>query len=260
MERRGLITLLGTGGSAGVPVISCHCPTCSSLSPYNKRLRPSALMQIANKNLLLDAGPDVRAQLLREKIDHIDGLMITHPHYDHVGGLDELRVFFFKNESPLPCLLSEATLRDVQERYSYLFKKKSTNYTARFEFQPIPLGAASVKFLGLDVQPLLFYQGGMEVTGYRIGNLAYVCDIREYDPSLFDHLEGIEILILSALRQTPSHVHFSIEEAIAFASKTKAKKTYFTHIAHEIEHEKTALLLPEGVFLGFDGLQVEFTA
>lgn len=259
MPEKGLITLLGTGASAGVPMIGCHCATCSSLSPYNKRLRPAALIDARGKRLLLDAGPDVRDQLLREKIDHIDGLLLTHPHYDHIGGLDELRVFFFQSQKELPCLLSTTTYSEVQERYPYLFGKgRSTNYTARFDFTTVSSGEP-IHFLGLDLRTLLFYQGGMEVTGYRLGSFAYVCDIHEYEASLFDQLQGVEILIVSALRQTPSHVHFSVGEAIEFAQRVGATKTYFTHIAHELDHEEVEKSLPEGIHLGFDGLQIEFT-
>jgi len=259
VPEKGLITLLGTGGSAGVPMIGCHCSTCTSLTPYNKRLRPAALIDAKGKRLLLDAGPDVREQLLRERVDHIDGLLLTHPHYDHIGGLDELRVFFFKSQKELPCLLSKTTHSEVQERYPYLFGGgRSKNYTARFDFMPVKSGE-SAHFLGLDLGTLLFYQGGMEVTGYRLGSLAYVCDIHEYESSLFDHLEGVEILILSALRESPSHVHLSVDEAIAFAQRVGAKQTYFTHIAHELEHEKASKKLPDGIQLGFDGLQIEFT-
>lgn len=257
MPEKGLITLLGTGASAGVPVIGCHCETCTSLSPYNKRLRPAAIISARGKQLLLDAGPDVRDQLLREKVDHIDGLLLTHPHYDHIGGLDELRVFFFKSQKELPCLLSKTTFSEVQERYPYLFGKgKSKNYTARFDFTTVTSGEPA-HFLGLDLGTLLFYQGGMEVTGYRLGTFAYVCDIHEYDASLFDQLQGVEILILSALRETSSHVHLSVSEAIEFAKKVGAKKTYFTHISHELEHATISKDLPEGIHMGFDGLQIE---
>lgn len=239
-------------------MIGCHCPTCSSLSPYNKRLRPAALVEVRGKRVLLDAGPDVREQLLRQKIDHIDGLLLTHSHYDHIGGLDELRVFFFKSEKELPCLLSKTTHQEIKERYPYLFGAgRSKNYTARFDFMTVEPGELA-HFLGLDLGTLLFYQGGMEVTGYRLGKLAYVCDIHEYAPSLFDQLQGVDTLILSALRETASHVHLSLGEAIEFAQKVDAKKTYFTHIAHELEHEKASKDLPEGMHLGFDGLQIEF--
>jgi phosphoribosyl 1,2-cyclic phosphate phosphodiesterase len=258
MPETGVMTLLGTGGSAGVPMIGCHCPTCTSPSPYNKRFRPAALLRIAGKTLLLDAGPDVRDQLLREKVDSIDGLLLTHPHYDHIGGIDELRVFYFQTGRPVPCILSKTTYSELKERYSYLFKKgRSANLAARFDFEVIESGA-DVSFLGLDFSTLLFYQGGMEVTGYRFGDLAYVSDICDFVPELFDRLKGVKTLIVSALRESDSHVHFNVAQAIEFAERVGADQTYFTHIAHELSHERAAELAPEGIDPGYDGLQIEF--
>jgi len=253
-------TFLGSGSSTGIPIIGCLCKACTSLSPYNKRLRPAGFIEVGDKKFLVDAGPDVRYQLLREKIDHIDGLILTHAHYDHIGGLDELRVFFFKHQQPLPCLISQATYEEVQKRYDYLFREsKGGNYTARFDFDVIEGLKGEKNFLGLPISYVTFYQGGMEVKGYRIGSFAYICDIREYDEAIFEALKGVKTLIISALRKAASHVHLNLDEAIAFGKKVGAQKTYFTHIAHEVEHEEISKELPEGFFLGFDGLKIDFS-
>lgn len=253
-------TFLGSGSSTGIPVIGCHCSTCTSLSPYNRRLRPAGLISCAGQEILIDAGPDIREQILREKIDHIDGLILTHAHYDHIGGLDELRAFFFKNKKPMPCLVSPATHGELQKRYDYLFKERTNgNYTAKFDFEMVEGDRGAKTFLDLPISYVTFYQGGMEVKGYRLGNFAYICDIRDYEETIFEALDGVDVLVLSALRPSGSHVHLSIDEACAFAKKVGAKSTYFTHIAHEVEHETVSKILPEGVFLGFDGLKIDFT-
>jgi len=190
-------TFLGTGSSTGIPVIGCHCAICTSLSPYNKRLRPAGLISCGGKEILIDAGPDVREQILREKIEHIDGLILTHAHYDHIGGLDELRAFFFKSKKPLPCLLSHATYQELQKRYDYLFVERiNGNYTAKFDFEMVEEDCAEKTFLGLPISYVTFYQGGMEVKGYRMGNFAYICDIRDYEESIFEELKGVDILVL----------------------------------------------------------------
>jgi phosphoribosyl 1,2-cyclic phosphate phosphodiesterase len=257
--KKGIVTLLGTGASTGVPMIGCKCKVCQSQNKKNKRMRPAILIKLNGKTILVDAGPDIRAQLLKHNIDQIDGLILTHAHNDHVAGLDELRVFFFKTKKALPCFLSKKTYLDIKKRFYYLFSKqtKNMNYTAKFDFQIIPKTNNSC-FLDLAFNCLFYFQGGTEVTGFVLGDFAYLCDIRDYHPSIFKKLQKINTLIISALRHQPSHVHFSVEEAIDFAKKTSSKKTYFTHIAHELEHTKENKQLPKGFELGFDGRQIGF--
>lgn len=258
---KGSFLFLGTGGSMGVPVIGCTCATCSSPSAFNKRLRPSGLVRLGNKQFLIDAGPDFREQALREKIMHLDGILLTHTHFDHIAGLDDLRVFTFLQPHSLPCLLSEETLEEIKVRYHYLMQysqKKKSPY-AQLDFQVLEGDFGKTVFEGFEWEYLSYFQAKMKVTGFRLGSFAYVSDIREYDQRVFRTLEGVETLVLSALRHTPSEVHFSLEEAIDFVRKVGAKRAFFTHIAHELEHEETNRSLPSDIRLGHDGLQIEFS-
>lgn len=252
---------LGTGASAGVPVVGCKCEICQSTSPHNQRLRPSGLIKIGNQSLLIDIGPDFRQQALRYQIDRIDGLLLTHTHYDHIAGIDELRIFFVREKRAVPCLLSKESYDDLRKRYDYLFKQSGEkgSLTAQLELQVLEKDHGETEFLGQKIGYVSFFQGGMKVTGFRFGRFAYISDIRDYDDSIFDYLRGVEVLVLSALRKEPSPLHLSLEEAVAFSRKVGAKLTRLTHIAHAIDHETANRALPPDVQLGYDGQKLEFS-
>jgi phosphoribosyl 1,2-cyclic phosphate phosphodiesterase len=250
---------LGTGGSSGIPMIGCHCEVCTSLDPCNKRLRPSGLLTWQGKRLLIDVGPDFRTQALRYGIDHLDGILISHSHYDHIAGIDELRAYYLHHRIPLPVLLSKSTYLDLKRRYDYFFQKRSleTSLPAQLDFHVIEEMRGEISFLDLPVGFTLYEQATMPVTGFRFGMFAYISDIRQYPDTIFDDLKGLEILVLSMLRQEASFMHLNLEEAIAFAKRVGASQTYFTHMSHEIEHAKVCALLPEGLHLAYDGLTLE---
>jgi phosphoribosyl 1,2-cyclic phosphate phosphodiesterase len=254
------LLFLGTGGSAGVPIITCKCKVCTSNSPLNKRYRPSVLLSLGKKNFLIDAGPDLRDQMLHYQIDHLDGVLLTHTHYDHIGGIDELRIFYFKHKVRMPVLSSIDSYDELRHRFHYLFNTKQSDGSlqAQFDFQILEEDFGNLKFQGLPVSFVSYVQANMKVTGYRFGTLAYISDIREYSERVIEDLQGVETLILSALRYNPSEVHFSIEEAIDFARKVGAKRTFFTHIAHDLEHEETNQNLPRDFSLAHDGLEIPF--
>lgn len=254
------LTFLGTGASAGIPVIGCHCAVCTSSHPKNRRLRTSALLEIEGKTLLIDPGPDLREQALTHDIDHLDGVLITHSHYDHIGGLDELRAFYFKTRQPLPCVSSKETMEDLQRRCEYLFKehRKGHSLPARLDFEPLMAQRGEGTFQGLQFRYMTFEQGGMPVLGFRFGRVAYVSDIRVYPESIFEDLDGVELLVVSALRHTSSPLHFSIDEAVEFVERVGASEAYLVHMAHEIDHDQVNAELPEKVRLAYDGLTVEF--
>lgn len=251
---------LGTGSSMGVPLIGCECSVCKSKSHYNKRLRPSGLITVDNKNFLLDVGPDFRYQALKYNIKTIDGLLLTHTHYDHVGGIDDLRIYNFIQKKAIPCLLSKESEEDLKIRYLHLFPidEEVLNLGAQFDFHVLEKKEGSINFEGIDVNYFSYVQGGCTVTGYKIGDLAYISDIKQFDDSIFKNLKGVNTLIISAVRHQNSPVHFSVEEAIKFSNEVKPKNTYFTHIAHEIDHEKENKKLNKNMQFAFDGMEIEF--
>lgn len=251
---------LGTGASSGVPLIGCHCPVCSSTSPYDKRLRPAGWVQAGGLSLLFDAGPDFRQQALRAGIEKVDALFLTHTHYDHIAGIDELRIFYLHHKKHLPCYLSLESLDDLKKRYSYFFEpiREGASLSARFDFHLLEGEVGEVALRGKKVSYFSYAQVGMKVNGFRLGEFAYLTDIRDYPQSLFSHLRGVRYLALGALSPEPSKIHFSFEEAIHFAKRVGAQETYFTHMSHNITHEEGGRLLPVGMSLAYDGLSLEF--
>lgn len=256
----GRFTFLGCGGSMGVPVVGCSCNVCLSHSPYNKRLRCSGLLQIGEKEILIDPGPDFREQALRQKIHSLDGVVITHTHYDHIGGLDDLRIFYLIQKKPLPCLVSLESYDDIKKRYGYLFRPATeySNLTAKFDFQLLEKDRGQVDFLNISFRFTSYSQGGMKVNGFRIGDFAYVSDIRLFPDTIYEDLKGVKILVLSALRKKISHVHFNLDEAVEFSKKIGASQTWLTHLAHELDYFEANDYLPEDVKLAYDGLTFDF--
>lgn len=258
---RGSFLFLGTGSSSGVPMIGCKCPVCSSRSSKNKRLRTSALIEYQTKKYLLDVSCDFRLQALKYQIDHVDALLLTHSHYDHVGGLDELRIYTIREKRRIPCLLSKETLAELKKSFYYLFEEVSYERTLSVEldFQVLQKDFGSCTFQNLKLDYVSYSQKETHVNGYIFGDFAYISDIKEYTEELFPYLKNKRTLVLSALREESSPVHFNLDEAIAFAQKVNAQETYFTHIAHEIDYAKVSRRLPKNIFLAYDGLKLEFS-
>ncbi len=242
----------------GVPMVGCKCDVCTSTSPYNQRLRSAGLIVVNERKFLIDAGPDFRTQALKHQIDDLAGVLLTHAHADHIGGVDDLRAYYFLTKKKMPCLLSQETLDELKVRFHYLFRpiKEGKSLTAQIEFQVLSSDFGQVDFEGLPVGYLSYDQGGMKVTGFRIGNFAYVSDIRDYTERVFEILDGVETLVISAHGKT-TPMHLSLEEAIAFAQRTRAKRTYFTHCSHALDYARTNALLPKDFALSYDGLELK---
>ncbi|MBM3191303.1 MAG: MBL fold metallo-hydrolase [Chlamydiae bacterium] len=238
----------------GIPMIGCNCPVCLSSSPYNQRTRAAALLRVQGKNILLDAGPDIRQQALKYGLTHIDGLLITHTHYDHIGGLDDLRAYHYRDQLSLPCLASEESYEDLKTRCGYLLKGKKP----LFSFKILEQERGEVDFLGLRLRYFSYAQTGMKVTGYRLDNFVFMTDIKEYSEEIFEEIQDCEVLVLSALEWKPTRAHIGIQEALEIAGKVKAKKVFLIHIGHELEHEETHQKLPQFVRLAYDGLTITF--
>lgn len=248
----------------GVPLVGCACSVCRSPLPQNKRLRPSAAIKIGDRTILIDCGPDFRAQALKHDIINVDSVILTHAHHDHTAGVDELRIFSLRHGQPVPCLLSTETLRELKIRFYYIFNERygpdGVKMTTDLALTCMEEFSGQIEFEGLKIHYISYYQGGMQVNGFRLGNLAYITDIKEYTPAMVESLKGVKTLILSALRHTPSHLHFTVDDAVNFAKAVGAEKTWLTHIAHELDHEQTNVYLPESVRMGYDGLELDFDA
>jgi phosphoribosyl 1,2-cyclic phosphate phosphodiesterase len=241
---------LGTGASSGVPVISCKCGVCQSSNTKNQRLRTSGLLISGNNHILIDVSPDIRLVSLKHDIAHIDAVLITHSHEDHIGGLNDLRPYsYLKNNQKIPMVLSKISEKLMQIRFDYLMD--------RFEKEILIEDQGQIFLNDLEIRYFSYEQQGMKVTGYRFGKFAYVTDIKEYEPAIFEHLDGVETLVLGAINENPSRMHFTIEEAISFKEKISSVKVcYLTHLSHEVDYETMSKKLPRGVLLAYDGLEI----
>jgi phosphoribosyl 1,2-cyclic phosphate phosphodiesterase len=245
------LLFLGTGGSLGVPVVACPCEVCHSTSSKNKRLRCAALLKIEGKQILIDPGPDLRLQCLRAEIKHLDGVIVTHKHQDHAGGIDELRVFPFFNGKWPPFLLSNFSHEELGRRFYYIRDK--------FHFQTLEALSGQTDFLGIPLRYFTYYQLKVPVLGLRFGNIAYVTDIKEYSDEIIAELQGLDLLILSALRkENPSPAHLLIPDALQLIEKLAPKRTCLIHMTHDVDHDTVNQELPPGVELAYDGLEIPF--
>lgn len=246
------LTMLGSGTSTGVPVVGCDCAVCRSADPRNRRMRPGLRLEFGGGSVIVDTSPDFREQALRFGIDRVDAVLYTHSHADHVFGLDDLRIFNFRQRGSIPCYGSAETMRRMRQIFTYVFEDgQEGGGKPRLELVPV---RAPFELLGESIVPVPVAHGGMEVFGFRIGGFACVTDVNSISEESFGLLEGVELLVLSALRYRPHPTHFSLAESIAVAQRIGARRTLLTHIAHDIDHGRLLLDLPPGIELGHDGL------
>lgn len=252
------LTFLGTGTSHGIPMIGCRCPVCRSPDPRNQRFRPSVVVEWRGKTILVDTPPELRLQLLRADVPHVDALVFTHTHADHLFGLDDVRVFSSHGRGALPVYGSLQTLDNLRRQFFYVFAPTpAAGGKPQLDLNPIdPLDQPFVA-AGLLVQPIPVLHGTTPVLGFRFANVAYVTDTNQIPPASLDLLKGLDVLVLDALRESPHPTHFSLPEALAVVELLEPRQTYLTHICHELEHGATNRRLPPGVQLAYDGLRVE---
>ncbi|MDD2336437.1 MAG: GPMC system MBL fold metallohydrolase [Geobacteraceae bacterium] len=248
------ITILGSGTSTGVPMVGCHCPVCTSFDPKDTRTRASILVEIAGKFILIDTSPDLRRQALENAIPHIDAVLFTHTHADHINGIDDLRGFHLLHKRVIPCYGSKETLDMITRNFSYIFTGASQGgYTPLLEPHQV---SGAFHLFGQTILPLPLVHGYSYSTGYRIGAIAYLTDCSRIPDTSMHLLSGLDILILDALRYTPHISHFNIEESLKVVEALKPRRTILTHLTHEVAHRDSEKL-PPGVELAYDGMILE---
>ncbi|MCP4777168.1 MAG: MBL fold metallo-hydrolase [Planctomycetaceae bacterium] len=254
------VILLGTGTSVGVPALGCDCAVCTSTNPKNNRTRCSVAIRTAEGTILIDTAPDMRTQLLREKIPLVHAVVYTHEHADHLFGLDDLRLFPFRLGTPVPLFCEQSVEARIRKSYDYAFSDRQETHpgaTPRLEFENIN-AVDPFKVLDVEFQPLRLSHGPhFDVLGFRIGNFAYCTDTNFIPDESLNLLSGVETFVIDALRLKPHPTHFCVEEACEIAERIQAKKTFLTHVCHDLEHEATNASLPQGIELAYDGLRLE---
>ncbi len=267
----GTLTFLGTGTSMGVPTLGCACPVCASADVHDRRLRPSVLLRWTEpaagsvagveRAVVIDTGPDFREQALREGVTHVEAVFYTHAHADHILGMDDLRPLSFtavrQGGQPIP-LYADAETAEVLERvFAYTFSPHSTYRTRARVVMKLLAECNAVH--GVEFIRIPLMHGEMPITGFRMGKAAYLTDVSAIPEPSFALLEGLEVLVLSALRHTPHPSHSTLEQSLAWARRIGARQTWFTHIAHDLGHEETNRALPANARLAYDGLTVRVT-
>lgn len=260
MPSLNTLTLLGTGTSMGVPVIGCDCDVCRSTNPRNQRLRTGVLVEAPEGNFLIDTPPELRIQMIRERVHRIDAVIYTHAHADHILGLDDLRIFGYKRQAPVP-LYCKAPVEDaLHSVFGYAFvppeERKHLHSVPRLEFRRIGIDPFSL--LGLSVRPFRITHGGTPVLAFRLGDVAFCTDCKFIPEESWPLLADLDVLILDCLWDDPHPTHFNVAEALAVVDRVKPRRTYFTHVSHKLEYEATNARLPDGVELAYDGLKIPF--
>lgn len=245
----------------GVPMIGCHCPVCLSDNPRNHRMRSGAAVHGPDGTFVIDTTPELRLQLLAAKIDVVHAAVFTHGHADHIMGLDDLRICGLRLKRPLPVHAEPVVEEHLRKAFFYAFQPPNPLAHAGSvpQFDPHPILEPLEPFMvcGVRVEPIRLYHGTMPVLGFRIGNVAYCTDVSRIPDESWPLLEGLDVLILDALRFEPHPTHFNVEQAMEVVERVRPKMTYFTHISHQLDHDVMNAQLPKHVELAYDGLVID---
>ena len=258
MNRNGLCTVLGTGTSQGVPVIACECNVCTSSNPKDNRSRASVMLSLDGENHVIDAGPDFRNQMLREKVKTLKSVIFTHEHKDHISGLDDVRAFNFKEKREMNVYANAQVQIALQRQYHYIFAAKTYPGIPKINIQTIEKESFEIAN-NTTLTPIEVMHYKLPVLGFRIGDFTYITDAKTISEKEKEKIKGTKILIVNALRKTPHLSHFNLEEALSFIAEIAPEKAYLTHISHLFDkHDNINAVLPERVYAAFDGLQIPF--
>ncbi|MCC6791134.1 MAG: MBL fold metallo-hydrolase [Thermomicrobiales bacterium] len=250
------LTFLGTGTSNGIPIIGCECPVCRSSDPRDKRGRTSAVVRIGERTILIDAATELRTQALANGLNHVDAVLFTHAHADHTGGFDDLRRFNELSQAHLPIYAEPGTAEMLRDRFAYAFVDAFPFYGGKPDLilnevvEPFEL-------FGETIVPIPVLHGKMTVFGYRFGPLAYVTDAKTVPESSLELLEGLDVLVLNALRERPHPTHLSLAEALELIERLRPREAYLVHLSHELGHQQASAQLPSNVHIAYDGLTVK---
>lgn len=248
------IHFLGTGTSTGIPEIGCACKVCKSSNFKDKRLRTSVLIEYRNKTIVIDCGPDFRTQMLLADVKQVDALLITHEHYDHVGGLDDIRPF--ARERDIPIFVEKVVAEKIRERMPYCFRKEKQPNVPNLNL--VAIGNHSFMFEDIEITPIRLMHGKLPIMGFRIGKMAFLTDLTEIEDGEYPKLENLEILIINALRKHYHPTHQTLSEAIEKIRRIKPAKSYLIHASHHLGlHSDIEKELPEGISLSYDSLTVK---
>ncbi len=250
------LTFLGTGTSQGIPVIACECAICTSADPRDNRLRTSAMIEVDDQVIVIDTGPDFRQQMLRAGVKRLDAVVFTHPHKDHIAGMDDIRAFNFRQHADIDIYTNSMTLKALEREFYYVFEEEKYPgvpgvNVKLIDEEPFSIGPTEFK-------PVTVMHYRMPVLGFRVGDMAYITDAKTISPENMDKLRGLKVLVLNALRRTEHLSHFTLDEAVAIAQELKPEMTYLTHLSHLMGcHADVAAELPAGIQVAYDGLCVE---
>lgn len=239
----------------GVPTLACRCEVCRSCDPRDQRTRPSVLLSYNDRNVLIDTTPDFRQQALRAGMTHLDAILYTHAHADHILGLDDIRPFNAKQKSPIPVYASQETLSILRRTFAYIFEPQSAQSSIpQVELHPL---SGAFELFGAHVVPIHAQHGPLIVHGFRIGSVAYLTDFSSVPDASKATLRNLDHFVLDALRYTPHPMHSTVDQSLALVRELAPRHAWFTHICHDLGHEATNLKLPANVRLAFDGLEFE---